>query len=122
MHSSRPATHAEHHNRTFDTICCLTANDRMLMIGRESGSVHCYTLPHVSLENKVVLPCRPQHLRLNCDATRMTCIDIHGLLSLWSLDSEDGAKRLEFERKVRRVSSPLASVRAHAMRAHVRRP
>lgn len=75
------------------------------MIGRESGMVFQYTLPRVMLENKFQLRCRPQQLALNCTSSRMSIIDINGILSFYDLDvrtNEDGTsegEHLAFERK-----------------------
>jgi WD repeat-containing protein 35 len=55
---------------TNDAIVCLAASDKYLVVGRASGTVHRYTLPHISLSDKYVLRCRPQQLALNCDSTR----------------------------------------------------
>jgi WD repeat-containing protein 35 len=43
-----------------DPISCITASDKYLIIGRTSGSVHRYTLPHISLENKYTLSRQPK--------------------------------------------------------------
>ena len=61
-------------------------------------------MPHISLEDKYVLRCRPQKISLNCDSTQMSCIDINGALCILDLESTDETsgkvgKVLKFERK-----------------------
>ena len=46
-------------NTTFACFC-------MLFQGRESGTIHRYSLPKLALEMKNVLNCRPHQLSLNC--------------------------------------------------------
>ena len=84
---------------TNDAICCITSNTcttsktSYLLLGRESGTINRYTLPHISLEGKYVVRCRPQLLGINCDATRMSIIDINGILTFFDFDasaSSDG--------------------------------
>jgi len=45
---------------TSDPACSVCASDSQLMVGRESGIVNVYSLPHVALERTVLLRCRPQ--------------------------------------------------------------
>ena len=93
--------------RPNDAICCVAASDRCLVVGRESGTLHKYSLPHLSLEHKYVIRCRPQLLALNCDSTRMSIIDINGILSFFDLEKvaadprgrDSVGEHLAFERK-----------------------
>eukprot|EP01112_Ceratiomyxa_fruticulosa_P023110 TRINITY_DN8707_c0_g1_i1.p1 TRINITY_DN8707_c0_g1~~TRINITY_DN8707_c0_g1_i1.p1 ORF type:complete len:642 (-),score=109.58 TRINITY_DN8707_c0_g1_i1:206-2131(-) len=71
---------------THDQICCLTASDTILMIGRESGTVQRYTFPDLRYTDKCLLRCRPYALALNCTSSRMSVIDINGILTLVDLD------------------------------------
>jgi len=93
---------------TSDPIVCMTAGETCLMVGRASGIVHRYTLPHISLENKYELRSRPQMLGINCDTTMMSIIDSNGLLSFFDLEAGAGkqtggkgppGEQLTFERK-----------------------
>lgn len=43
-----------------DYICSIAAGPDAFIIGRMSGAVFKYTLPHIQLENKLMLRCRPQ--------------------------------------------------------------
>ncbi|EGD73851.1 WD repeat-containing protein 35 [Salpingoeca rosetta] len=68
---------------TRDPICSVCASDRMLMVGRESGTLHQYGLPKVNLEMKHILKCRPDRLSLNCTSTRLAVLDIDGILTFF---------------------------------------
>ena len=92
---------------TNDVIVCLTATDKYLLVGRASGTVHRYTLPHISLVDKFVLRCRPAKLAVNCNSTRMSIIDINGVLSFFDMDTKStdasgrpqSGEHLAYERK-----------------------
>lgn len=50
-------------------ICCLTASDKCVIIGRESGILQHYTLPHVALVNKYKMNnSRPHKISINCNS------------------------------------------------------
>src|SRR4051812_6351630 len=66
---------------TSDPICCLSASSKYLMIARESGVVNRYTFPEIKLDGKHSLKCRPQNISMNNNSTRMSCIDINGVLT-----------------------------------------
>jgi len=89
-----------------DPIASIDANSQCLVVARESGVVQRYSLPHLMLEAKFVIKCRPQVVSLNCDATRMSVIDISGILTLYDIevDNRGGTeghvgKQLDLERK-----------------------
>jgi len=90
---------------TQDPICCLAASQTTLIVGRASGKILRYSLPHVTLENTYVVKCRPQLIHLNCNSTRISIIDINGMMYLFDLDARpQGPKgptgeKLDFERK-----------------------
>ncbi|CAE7432828.1 Wdr35 [Symbiodinium pilosum] len=101
---------------TQDPIACICATEQCLLIARESGVVHRYALPHLSLEARFTIRCRPQVIAANCDSTRMSVIDINGVLLLFDIEivnhgffgqrneetnsQENGpGKQLDFERK-----------------------
>ena len=67
-------------------MCCIASNTKYLLIGRESGTIHRYTLPHISLEGKYIVKCRPQMLGINCNSTRMSIIDMNGMLTFFDFD------------------------------------
>ncbi|DAZ96060.1 TPA: hypothetical protein N0F65_005838 [Lagenidium giganteum] len=87
-----------------DPICALCASDAWIMVARASGLIHCFTLPHISLEMKYIVQCRPQMLALNCSSTLMSVIDINGILTIMEVGNAGSlnavpAKMLNFEKK-----------------------
>uniref|UniRef100_A0A6A7G3L3 WD repeat-containing protein 35 n=4 Tax=Hirondellea gigas TaxID=1518452 RepID=A0A6A7G3L3_9CRUS len=92
---------------TSDPVCCLSASERLLLVGRESGTLQRYSLPRVALTARYTLACRPHRLALNSNSTRLAIIDITGLMTLMDLDSKTNnaggseglGDVLKFERK-----------------------
>jgi WD repeat-containing protein 35 len=88
---------------TQDAACSVTASDKTLLIGRESGIVNHYSLPHIIFEKQHILRCRPQVMALNCTSTRVSIIDINSVLSFYDFTAhkEDGTEgeHLPLERK-----------------------
>ena len=90
-----------------DPIACICASDCCLLVARESGIVQRYSLPHLSLECKFTVKCRPQLISINCTSTRMSVVDINGLLTLIDVEqrgsgqggSTQTGQQLDFERK-----------------------
>jgi WD repeat-containing protein 35 len=80
---------ARQNQGTSDAICCVAASEHMFVVGRESGTIQRYSLPHIALEHTYIVRCRPQLLAINCDSTRMSIIDINGILTLFDLDGEN---------------------------------
>lgn len=56
------------HN-TLDPACCITCSDKCLVIGRESGLLQYYALPHVVLTNRYKIGTRPHKIAINCNST-----------------------------------------------------
>ncbi|KAF4316770.1 hypothetical protein G195_009819 [Phytophthora kernoviae 00238/432] len=87
-----------------DPICAICASESWIFAARASGLIHCFTLPHISLEMKYIVNCRPQFLALNCNSTLLSVIDINGMLTIMevgaagSLNTTQG-KMLNFEKK-----------------------
>ncbi|KAJ3613075.1 hypothetical protein NHX12_019331 [Muraenolepis orangiensis] len=87
---------------TRDPICCITATDKALLVGRESGTVHRYSLPHIALVQKYTLNNRAYHLSLNCNSSRLAVIDVSGVLTLLDVEARDSGPTgdpSKFERK-----------------------
>mmetsp|Transcript_38234 Transcript_38234/g.108060 ORF Transcript_38234/g.108060 Transcript_38234/m.108060 type:complete len:1242 (+) Transcript_38234:70-3795(+) len=91
-----------------EPVSAIAASDQYLMIGRVSGVVNRYSLPHLTLEGRHLLRCRPQLMSLNCNSTRMSIIDINGVLSFFDLTAGStggsgvmatSGEHLQFERK-----------------------
>lgn len=63
----------------------------MLLIGRASGAVYRYSLPHLTLEGRHTLRCRPQRLALNCSGTHMAVLDPAGVLTMFDFGKSGAA-------------------------------
>ncbi|KAI4804690.1 hypothetical protein KUCAC02_026309 [Chaenocephalus aceratus] len=65
----------------------ITATDKtLIVVCRESGTIHRYSLPNVVLLHKYTLNNRAYYLSLNCNSSRLAIIDIAGVLTLLDLD------------------------------------
>jgi WD repeat-containing protein 35 len=73
---------------SHDPICAVTASDKLLVIGRDTGLIHRYLLPEIKLDGKYTLKCRPQALALNNISSRLSIIDVSGVLTILDLDSK----------------------------------
>jgi WD repeat-containing protein 35 len=91
-----------------DLIACITATEQCFLVARESGVVQRYSLPHLSLETRFQIRCRPQVIAANCDSTRMSVIDINGMLTLYDV-----------EVKPERRQSPMGDGKARGEEAQV---
>jgi len=69
-----------------DTIACICGTEQCFLVARESGVVQRYTLPHLSIEGRFAVRCRPQVISANCDSTRMSVIDINGMMTLYDIE------------------------------------
>lgn len=81
-----------------ETICCISANEDYLFVGRVNGNILKYTLPHVSVEPKIFLENKANIININCDSSRLSIIDINGTLKLLDL-KVSGGKTFDFEKK-----------------------
>lgn len=83
-----------------DPICCLAASEKILIVGRESGTFQRYSVPQLALVQKHAIPCRPNKVMLNCTSSRMAVIDITGCLLLYDLEARSSeGEQLAFERR-----------------------
>ncbi|NXO27829.1 WDR35 protein, partial [Cisticola juncidis] len=71
---------------TRDPICAITASDKILLVGRESGIIQRYSLPSVAVVQSYTLGCRAYQLSLNCNSSRLAIIDLSGVLTFLDLD------------------------------------
>lgn len=74
---------------TSDPICCLALSEKILLIGRESGIVQEYTVPHVALCNRYTMNARASKMAINCHSTRAAIIDTNGVLTTIGLSKSD---------------------------------
>ncbi|XP_051471912.1 WD repeat-containing protein 35 isoform X3 [Apus apus] len=72
---------------TRDPICAITASDKVLLVGRESGTIQRYSLPSVGIVQRYSLNCRAHQLSLNCNSSRVAIIDLSGILTVFDLDA-----------------------------------
>ncbi|KAM6355755.1 WD repeat-containing protein 35 isoform 3-T3 [Podargus strigoides] len=72
---------------TRDPICAITASDKILLVGRESGTIQRYSLPSIAIVQKYTLNCRAHQLSLNCNSSRVAIIDLPGVLTFFDLDT-----------------------------------
>ncbi|XP_076333007.1 intraflagellar transport protein Oseg4 isoform X2 [Tachypleus tridentatus] len=92
---------------TNDPISCITSSEKMLIIGRESGTFQRYALPLLALTHKYNVACHPVQIALNSNSCRISIIDILGMLALFDLEAksigpvgkEVQGEKLPFERK-----------------------
>uniref|UniRef100_A0AAY4A968 WD repeat-containing protein 35 n=1 Tax=Denticeps clupeoides TaxID=299321 RepID=A0AAY4A968_9TELE len=76
---------------TRDPICCITATDKTLIMGRESGIIQRYSLPNVGLLQKYTLNYRAYQISLNCNSSRLAIIDISGMLTFLDMETRSSA-------------------------------
>eukprot|EP01052_Picozoa_sp_SAG31_P004074 SAG31_NODE_165_length_21701_cov_9.786409_6_plen_468_part_00 len=92
---------------TADPICCVAASSTTMIVGRQSGVAVRYSLPHITLEAKYQLRCRPQRIEINCNSTKLSIIDINGILTFFDMEAGPvgatphgpAGERMPFERK-----------------------
>lgn len=86
-----------------DSIACITAGDSFFLIGRISGTIEKYTIPHIALESRYLLRCRPQLISINCNASKLSIIDINGVLTFYDTTAKGSGmikgEHLDSERK-----------------------
>ncbi|KAG0617617.1 hypothetical protein M758_4G002900 [Ceratodon purpureus] len=75
-------------NASTDKICCMCCSDKFLMVGRESGVLHCYDFLGLRQEGKESLHCRPHAIELNCDSSRLSVIDMSGMLYFYEVQKQ----------------------------------
>ncbi|XP_046383004.1 WD repeat-containing protein 35 [Ischnura elegans] len=87
---------------TSDPICCLASSDQLLVIGRESGQLQRYSLhPSLALLGTHMAVAKPNQMAINSDSTRLSVIDMNGMLTLVDLTSSGEEQSLvsSFERR-----------------------
>ncbi|NWT50042.1 WDR35 protein, partial [Erythrocercus mccallii] len=92
---------------TRDPICAITASDKILLVGRESGTIQRYSLPSVAVVQSYTLDCRAYQLSLNCNSSRLAIIDLSGVLTFLDMGTraadstgqQEAGEQLKLERK-----------------------
>jgi len=70
-----------------DPICSTTISDKYLVIGRKSGSITRFNLPHLTPENTYTTDREPARMMLNCTSTKLGLVDVNGLFSVYDLEA-----------------------------------
>jgi len=93
---------------TRDPVTCIAISEKIVVVGRESGTIHRYKLPNVELTHRYAVACEPRKIALNCISSRLSIIDSNGILTFFDLDAkitdENGKESIgehlvNFERK-----------------------
>lgn len=86
---------------TKDAICCIAASDKILLIGRESGTIQEYVLPNVAICNRHSFGNRACKISINCNSTRAAIVDSTGLLTTIDLNDYESksTENLKIDRK-----------------------
>lgn len=85
---------------TKDAICCIAASDKILLIGRESGTIQEYVLPNVAICNRHSFINRACKISINCNSTRAAIVDSTGLLT--TIDLNDYESKTSENQKIER--------------------
>ncbi|CAD5234713.1 unnamed protein product [Bursaphelenchus xylophilus] len=83
----------------FDGICCVCTGKDMILVGRESGTVHRYNLPDVNLVQRYQLSYAAESMALNSTSTRLALINKHHLLKFFDIKDNNAIVVPNFERK-----------------------
>jgi len=111
--STNPSMAVENFKRRADVpsdpISAVTASETCLLVARESGSIHKYTLPHISFECKFQAKPRAGRMQMNCTSTKCGLVDFNGVFSILDMEAKPDpndtkgehvfGEMLEFERK-----------------------
>jgi len=95
---------------TQDPICCIGASDKVLIVGRESGTLQRYSLPNIALTHRYSLATKPHRLAVNCNSTLLSAIDATGLLQVIAFINQ------HFVLKRKTTSLPVCGARVQRRR------
>ena len=73
---------------TTNPISCVSVSDSVLLIGRDNGTIHKYSLPHLKKEGSKSISAKPVRITMNCKSNTAASLDINGLLKVFSIQSE----------------------------------
>lgn len=85
-----------------DPICCIAVSESLLLIGRESGLIHEYTLPHLVLRNRHYLQIKCYKMAINCNSSKAALIDCNGVLTTLSLREGESDEQAALEGRIER--------------------
>lgn len=87
---------------TQDPICCVAISEKCLLIGRESGTIQEYTIPHVAVSNRYSTHNRPFKIAINCNSTRAAVVDSTGVLTTIDLTNNSNGRDINSSGKIER--------------------
>ncbi|KAJ1564911.1 WD repeat-containing protein 35, partial [Nowakowskiella sp. JEL0078] len=73
-----------------DPIVCIAASESIFIVARQSGLIMQFLLPAVTLDQKYSIIVRPQSIALNCNSTKLSVLDISGILKIIELTKRGG--------------------------------
>lgn len=90
--SSEPIAMVAGREASVDPIIAVAASASCLLVARDSGALLRFSLPHIALEHSYKVRGRAQAISINCDGTRVSLVDINGVLTLFDLDTSSGGE------------------------------
>ncbi|KAI6210654.1 WD repeat-containing protein 35 [Aphelenchoides besseyi] len=87
-------------NRTpFDNICSVCIGKEFILVGRDSGSVHRYSMPDLKLQQRYQLSYAAEHMALDSTNKRLAFITKHHILKFFELQDNALTVVPNFERR-----------------------
>jgi WD repeat-containing protein 35 len=74
-----------------DIVTAVALSDRFLVVGRKTGTITRYVLPHLSPENTYKVAAEPYNIALNCTSSKLSVIDKNGVFSVIDLEARSSA-------------------------------
>ena len=103
-----------------DPISCTTISDKFLVLGRKSGSITRFNLPHLTPENSYTVPDRePFRMALNCSSSKLGFVDSNGLFSILDLEARVTEADTDTKEGSRNVLGPYFGKRLNVERKDV---
>ncbi|PWU89489.1 putative intraflagellar transport protein 122B [Trypanosoma cruzi] len=81
-----PSSLVTHTAVTNDLICSLCLSEEFLFVARESGLLQLYRFAPLHLVGKMVLPSRVQSMAANSNSTRLSVVDVSGIMTVFHID------------------------------------
>ncbi|KAI6243756.1 WD repeat-containing protein 35 [Aphelenchoides fujianensis] len=91
---------AKRNRAPFDNICSVCLGSEFILVGRDSGSVHRYSLPDLKLQQRYQLSYAAEHMALNSTNKRLAFITKHHVLKFFDFHQENALTVVpNFERR-----------------------
>ena len=68
-------------------IKCVCLSEKYLVVGRMNGTIIRFILPYLNPDNTLMVRSEPFRLELNCNSTKLSVIDVNGVLSVIDLNA-----------------------------------